>query len=105
MIAEATPCGIGTHYGDYALQRWYEPFFKFIDTHNIKAVSYINSDWESLPMWKGQGWKDSRVQANPAIKERWLKEVGSARYLKCRDDLYTMLDFSAQREKYIKEKR
>jgi len=93
MIAEATPCGIGVRYGEYALKRWYEPFFKFIDAHDVKAVSYINCDWEALPMWKGQGWRDSRVEANPIIKKRWLEEVQKEKYLKSSPELYALLSF------------
>jgi hypothetical protein len=93
MIAESTPSGIGTTYGDYALKNWYEPFFKFIDTNNVKAICYINCDWEALPMWKGQGWKDSRVEANPLIKERWLEEVQKEKYLKSSSELYSLLGF------------
>ena len=97
MIAEATPCGIGTTYGDYALKNWYEPFFKFIDTNNVEAVSYINCDWEALPMWKGQGWKDSRVEANPLIKKRWLEEVQKEKYLKSSPELYSLLGFKLEK--------
>lgn len=96
MIAEAAPCGIDTTYGDYALKSWYEPFFKFIDTNNVEAVSYINCDWEALPMWKGQGWKDSRVEANPIIKERWLEEVQKEEYLKSSPELYSLLGFEPE---------
>ncbi|MFH1655634.1 MAG: glycosyl hydrolase [Candidatus Omnitrophota bacterium] len=93
MIAEATPQGVGVTYGDYALERWYEPFFEFIDTYDVKAVSYINCDWEALPMWKGQGWKDSRVEANPIIKKRWLEEVSKDKYLKASKGLFGLLGF------------
>ena len=97
MIAEATPCGIGITYGDYALKNWYEPFFKFIDTNNVEAVSYINCDWEALPMWKGQGWKDSRVETNPLIKKRWLEEIQKEKYLKSSPDLYSLLGFKLKK--------
>ncbi|MFC1708826.1 glycoside hydrolase family 26 protein [Candidatus Omnitrophota bacterium] len=97
MIAEATPFGIGVRYGDYALERWYEPFFKFIDTNDVGAVSYINCDWEALPMWTGQGWKDSRVEANPIIKKRWLEEVRKEKYLKSSSGLYALLGFEPEK--------
>lgn len=94
MIAEATPCGIGIHFPGYALERWFEPFFKFIEDHNIKAVSYINCDWDSYPMWKGQGWKDSRVQVKPKIKERWIEEISKPKYLNQREQLYDLLGYN-----------
>jgi hypothetical protein len=82
MIAEATPFGVGTADGERSWNLWFKPFFKFIQDNQIPVVSYINSDWESLPMFQGQGWGDARVQANSLVKERWLKEVQSDRYLK-----------------------
>lgn len=97
MIAEATPSGIGTAYGDYALKSWYEPFFEFINTNDVKAMSYINCDWDALPMWKHQSWKDSRVEANPLIKKRWLEEVQGEKYLKSSKELYGLLGFKPEK--------
>ncbi|GLS24935.1 glycosyl hydrolase [Marinibactrum halimedae] len=69
---------------------WYQPFFDFIDDNRdvITSVAYINTHWDSQFMWHcipgGQAgqphcpsgfWGDSRVQVNPLIRERWLKEV------------------------------
>lgn len=99
MIAEATPCGIGVTHDKHALKRWYEPFFKFIEVNNVKAISYINCDWEALEMWKGQGWKDSRVQANPVIKKRWLEEVQKEKYLKSSSKLFKLLGFESKNKK------
>ena len=93
MIAEATPCGIGVTHDKYALKRWYKPFFKFIEDNEIKAISYINCDWEALPMWKGQGWKDSRVEVNPVIKKHWSEEVQKEKYLKSSPELFDILGF------------
>ncbi len=107
MIAEAAPQGYRTG----ALTRspiqtnnpkplsaealwaaWYAPFFQFIYDNRdvIRAVAYINTHWESQPMWHcdqgavagGEGcangnWGDTRVQGNPIILERWLNEVNN----------------------------
>ncbi|VUD62657.1 Beta-1,3-xylanase TXYA [Thalassocella blandensis] len=69
-------------------QTWYQPFFDFIYANRdiIRAVAYINTHWESQPMWHcalyskagtddcANGyWGDARVQANPDIKQRWLE--------------------------------
>jgi hypothetical protein len=80
MIAEATPSGIGVLGGEKSWALWFKPFFKFINDNNIPVVSYINSDWESFSMFKGQNWGDARVQADPVVQERWLKEINSPRY-------------------------
>lgn len=100
MIAEATPCGIGVTHEKNALNRWYEPFFRFISANDVKAVSYINCDWEALPMWKGQGWKDSRVEANPVIKKRWSKEMQKPKYLKSSSGLFSILGFASKKRAF-----
>lgn len=94
MIAEATPCGIGTTYPDYAWERWFQHFFNFIAESNTKAVCYINCDWESYPMWQGQGWKDARVQTSEVLKKRWLSEITKEKYLHSSPELFELLGSS-----------
>ena len=48
-------------------------------------------------MWKGQGWKDSRVETNPLIKKRWLEEIQKEKYLKSSPDLYSLLGFKLKK--------
>ena len=70
--------------------RWYRPLFEFIEANEdvIKALAYINTHWESQPMWFcaknatagtptcPQGyWGDTRVHANPEILDKWLAET------------------------------
>ena len=93
MIAESTPCGIGTYYADYAWDRWFRPFFDFVIEKDVKVVCYINSNWEAQQMWKGQGWQDARVQANEIIKKRWLNEINKERYLQSSPNLYEILGY------------
>lgn len=69
---------------------WYAPYFEFIRRNRdiIKVVAYINTHWDAQGMWQcnenaaagrdgcPQGnWGDSRVQANPYIKAKWLEQV------------------------------
>ena len=62
---------------------WYAPFFAYIEKNAdvIKIIAYINVDWDSQLMWAWpyrQGyWGDSRIQANPDLKARWLETVSS----------------------------
>ncbi|MFH1062759.1 MAG: glycosyl hydrolase [Candidatus Omnitrophota bacterium] len=94
MIAESTPLGVGTIWGEMSWKRWFERFFQLIDEYDIKAVSYINSNWEEQSMWKDQGWGDARIQANSYIKEQWLKEISKDKYLKSSKDLFRNLGFA-----------
>jgi hypothetical protein len=66
---------------DEIWQEWFAPFFDYIDVNRdvIRAVAYINADWDSQSMWGApynQGyWGDSRIQANPTISERWRQQI------------------------------
>ena len=99
MIAEATPQGYHLAELNWSSTRedgslrtpktaeeiwdeWYAPFFAHIHDNRdvIRAVAYINVDWNSQPMWEpgNQGyWGDSRLQANDLVKSRWLAEIES----------------------------
>ncbi len=62
-------------------QLWYEPLFDFIDDNRdtIRALAYINADWDSQALWSApyrQGyWGDTRIQANPELLRLWLGEI------------------------------
>ena len=105
MIAEAAPQAyrIGAQTKSYIAlnkqtphsakqiwQDWFVPFFDFVHKNRdvIRAVAYINTYWENQPMWYcGPGsappaedcpqgnWGDSRVQAHPYIKQKWLEQI------------------------------
>jgi len=80
MIAEATPRGLDINQGEKTWNLWYQRLFSFIDEHDVKALCYINCDWEKIRMFKGQGWENARVQDNAFIKENWLKEIQKERF-------------------------
>ncbi len=91
MVAEGTPKGVGSGRGRYSWEAWYGDFFNFINKHEIKAVCYINNNWDEQEMWRGQGWKDARVEANEYVKKQWLKEINKDKYLKSSKELYDSL--------------
>ena len=78
MIAESAPMGVITLKGK---KEWYDKFFRIIALLKPQAVCYINSDWDSMPMWKDFKFGDSRIQQTSEIKDLWLKEVGQDRYI------------------------
>lgn len=93
MIAESTPQGIGIGYGASSWKFWYEPFFRFIQEEKVQIVCYIDYDWEAIPMFKGQGWGDARVEANEIVKKKWQDEILQNKYLQASSDLYKMLNY------------
>lgn len=93
MLAEASPFGTGTQKGELSWNLWFKGFFETIDKYNIAAVCYINSNWDVMPMWKGQGWGDSRVEANSFVKEKWLKEIVRERFIRSDKGLFKVLNY------------
>jgi Glycosyl hydrolase family 26 len=60
--------------------RWFAPYFKFIKDNSdvIKAVSYINANWDAQNMWRSGNngyWGDTRVTVNKALSGKFSKEV------------------------------
>ena len=106
MIAEATPQGyhISGQYnanissvwdgdagenriaksGQQIWNEWFVPFFNFIEGNqdSIKAVSYINANWDSQGSWGPpypEGfWGDARVEANSLIRGNWTNELNES---------------------------
>lgn len=77
MIAESTPFGGIVQESDMVQNpdrrneagfegdswvRWYLPVLRFIEEHDIRLFSYINSNWDTQPMWQGEKWGDSRIE-------------------------------------------
>ncbi len=82
MIAEGTPKGIGSRKGRISWESWYKNFFAFSQRNGIKAVCYINSNWDRQNMWKTEGWRDARVEADEYIMKHWIAEISSDKYIK-----------------------
>jgi len=96
MIAEATPRGrdLENAVGQSVWDQWFDPLFTSIDNNpRIKALAYINADWDSQPMWSGQGWGDTRIQVNSFVQEQWLNEINNDNWLISSEDLFEQLQF------------
>jgi hypothetical protein len=96
MIAESAPWHLPLDKSDAAWDRWFLPLFDFIRAHDVRALSYINCDWDKLPLFESQGWGDTRLQSNPAVLKKWLAETAQDRYLKSSDRLFPQLGFKKQ---------
>ncbi len=95
MIAEATPRRqLKTGSPETHWRSWFLPLFEGIYANNrIKALAYINADWESQSMWQGQGWGDSRVQVVAYIKNAWLNEIAKDPWITASDSLFDILQY------------
>ncbi len=93
MIAEAAPYGIGTLSGQSSWDNWFKPFFDFVSAKKVKAISYINWDWETIPMFRGGGWGNCRIQDNAVVKAHWISETSQGKYLQSSTTLYSDLGY------------
>lgn len=91
IIAEASPNLDVPVDSKRRWDRWYKSLFAFIRENDVRAVSYINCNWDKFPMWKGQGWGDSRVEIDPLVKEKWLKEISRDQYVRSSSRLFKQL--------------
>ncbi|NME70889.1 fibronectin type III domain-containing protein [Flammeovirga aprica] len=62
----------------------------------IRAISYINADWQSQEQWMwpdaGNGyWGDTRVQQNPYIAQQWNSWITSGQFQNGDANLYQIL--------------
>ena len=93
MIAEATPrrdLKVGSGQGHW--DQWFAPLFSSIYANdNIKMLAYISADWDNQPMWKDQGWGDSRIQVNQVVEDLWLGEINKDTWITGYDGLFDEL--------------
>lgn len=84
MIAESTPFGgmniAATKYKnitdhDIIWDLWFQKTLDLIDAYDISMWSYINCDWDSLPMWHGIGFGDTRLVSSNVVMNRWWDNV------------------------------
>lgn len=99
MIAESTPRGrnLRKEPGLSIWNDWFAPYFAAIYQHDdIKAVHYINANWDSQQMWIGQGWGDSRIQVNALIQEHWEKEMKKSYWIMADEGLFKDLGYDVK---------
>ncbi|MDO8675787.1 MAG: glycosyl hydrolase [Candidatus Omnitrophota bacterium] len=86
MIAEASPMGRKT---TEEKKVWFDTLLPFIRQNNIKALGYINSNWDALGLFWDRGWGDQQVQNDPAIRQLWMDRViQDGSYLQSSADLF-----------------
>ncbi len=94
MIAESNPVkGIDKENSE-VWDQWFVNFFNFIYKKNIKAVSFINEDWQKLYIQGIPDWKDGRLYNNEKISKAWFQETNKERYLKQSPELFEQLGYS-----------
>lgn len=96
FLAEATP---RKHYFDKGdlesiWQVWFEKFFDHIEANKdvVRAISYINCDWDAQDMW--DGWGQTRLETAPLLKQRWQKRMLDPMFINADDKPFKHVGFT-----------
>lgn len=96
MIAESSPInGIDANNNE-VWEQWFANYFSFIYKKNIKALSFISTDWSKASIDGISEWKDSRLQNNEQVSKAWFSEINKHRYLKQSPNLFKQLGYKNQ---------
>ncbi len=98
FIAESAPRGsfLDNSDADQVWSSWFVPILNHVEANTdvIKAISYISADWDSQPMWRGNGWGDTRIHINPLIQQRWNEKMNDMLYINASDNPYRLINFT-----------
>ncbi|MDG2012901.1 MAG: glycoside hydrolase family 3 N-terminal domain-containing protein, partial [Pirellulaceae bacterium] len=97
FVAEATPRGhfFNLEKPEAIWNEWFVKFFDHIEKNRdvIRAVSYINADWDAQDMW--DGWGQTRIETVPLIKQRWLEKMADPMFVNAEDNPFQLIGFPA----------
>ena len=93
MVAESSPIHGIAPTGTSVWSSWFVNLFSLAYERNIKAISFINEDWERFN-FPGTSWGDARLQNNPQVTDAWFAETNKDRYLKQSPDLFEELGYT-----------
>jgi hypothetical protein len=86
MIAECSPA-LGTNASEVEKITWYRILFKFIESKDVKALCYINGNWDEQPMFEQYAWGNGKLDISENIKNYWLENISNERFINL-DRLY-----------------
>ncbi|MFH0878367.1 MAG: glycosyl hydrolase, partial [Lentisphaerota bacterium] len=91
MIAEAAPMGLPTTQGINCWTSWFTRVFSYIQEQDVRALSYINCNWDEIPMFSSMGWGDSRVQSDPYVQAHWMQTITNGSFWNASPELFDRL--------------
>ncbi|MCR9251421.1 MAG: T9SS type A sorting domain-containing protein [bacterium] len=84
--------------GSQIWNEWFQEYFNYINANDdvIKAVTYINADWDSQGLWDSpyeQGyWGDTRIQVSSTVENNWVNEITQSGWLHGSSNLNAFLN-------------
>jgi hypothetical protein len=89
MIAECSPT-LGTNATEADKIKWYRILFKFIQSKNVKALCYINGNWDEQSMFEQYAWGNGKLNVSENITNFWLENINNERFVNS-DKLYKVI--------------
>lgn len=86
MIAECSPT-LNEYLKETNKIKWYKILFKFIQSKDVKALCYINANWDEQPMFTQYNWGNAKLDASTEIKDFWIENIKEERFVNL-DKLY-----------------
>jgi beta-mannanase len=77
MIAESSPFN---RYTEEEKLQWVKKLFEYIRKNNVTYLSYINVNWDELPMFKAYKYGDARLQKEAVVMKEWLRQIEQFRH-------------------------
>ena len=101
FVAESTARG---HYFDKERPEelwsgWFREFFQHIEANKdvIRAVSYINADWDGQDMW--DGWGQTCIQTSPLLQQRWQAKMAEETFVNASDNPHKVIGFTPREKR------
>ncbi len=54
---------------------WMNGLFKFVQMNKVALISYINVNWDALPLFAQEKWGDARLQHSPVLMQEWQRHL------------------------------
>jgi beta-mannanase len=93
MVAEANPIR-GIHRDSSEVwENWFVHFFSLIYEKNIRAVSFINQNWDKMYIPGIEDWEDARLYNNDEVSRAWFNEIKNGHFLNASPKLFEKLGY------------
>ena len=97
FISEATPRSnrISESNGATVWNNYFTVLFDHAALYpqDVKAIAYINTNWDAQSQWQGQNWGDTRIENSSELSELWSTELSQDKYIMGVDEVYEEIRF------------
>jgi hypothetical protein len=81
MIAECAPM-LGHDLKEENKEAWYNKLFRFVEIQkNVKALCYINCNWDEQPQFRHRNWGNGKINASAEIEKLFKEKISDERFV------------------------